>query len=112
MVNLGRQNVVFYDEGEKFFQGKLSPVVNERRHRQELYMPLAISIEDLRSQVKERLPEDVPVPSSESLRLQFFPSHQYVNTALKYSGRFDIKFKVQSRLSHADHFDSKYVFTQ
>lgn len=82
---------VFYDECEKFLQEKLS-LVKDCRHGQELYVPLAISIDDLQSQAKEKLSDDVLIPSSESLCLQFFPSNQYVKTAFN---PFETHWSVQ-----------------
>ena len=67
---------VFYQEMAKYFEEQLLQV-HERRHGNELYLPLAISIEDLRSQVSNRVPDGTPIPSNESIRLQFMPSSQF-----------------------------------
>lgn len=79
--------------------------VNERRHGEELYLPMAISIEDLRNQVLKRLPNGTPIPCSETVRLQFQP----YSTFQKYSGRFDVKFRVQTRLARVNHVDASHL---
>ena len=87
--------------------------VSERHHGAEfLYLPFAISVEDLQQQVKARLPDDTPVPSNEWIRLQFWPSDPYTSRAMHHTVHFDIKFRVQSRLVRAEHPDSKYVAVQ
>ena len=53
-------------------------------------------------QIIERLhkayPEVMPaVPSEEWIRLQFWPTNPYTSQALRYSGRFQVKFGVQIR---------------
>ena len=53
--------------------------------------------------------EYLPVPSLEWIRLQFWPSNQYTIRALRYTGRFEVKFAVQVLQLHRDHQDSHYV---
>ena len=102
----------FWAECQKFFDEHVA-AVSERRHGADfLYLPFAISVEDLWQQVKARLPDDTPVPSNEWIRLQFWPSDPYTSRAMHHTGRFDIKFRVQSRLVRAEHPDSKYVAVQ
>ena len=100
----------FYDEVQKYFDEQLM-AVHERRQGSELYLPLAISLEDLRREVAKRLPEGTPMPCTETLRLQFYPSHALHKTAEKYTGRFPVQFKVQSRLSRIHHVDFRYAAT-
>ena len=59
--------------------------------------------------IVSRLPEGTPIPSTEWIRLQFWPSNPYANVAVRYTGRFNLKFKVQSRLLRAAHEDCHYV---
>ena len=99
----------FWDECQKYFDEHVA-AVSERCHGTDyLYLPFAISIEDLRRQVKVRLPDFTPITSAEWLRLQFWPSDPYTSRAMHQTGRFNIKFRVQSRLVRADHLDSKYA---
>ena len=72
---------------------------------------MAISIEELRNQISERVPEGAPIPCSETVRLQFQPNSTFQKTALKYSGRFNVKFRVRTRLARVNHVDAGYVAT-
>ena len=97
----------FWDEVDKLVME--SAAVHERRHGECLYLPIAMSVADLRNIVVGRLPEGTPVPSAEWVRLQFWPSNPYATIAVRHTGRFNLKFKVQSRLLRAAHEDSHYV---
>ena len=48
-------------------------------------------------------------PSQEWVRLQFSSINPYTNIAVKYTGRFEIKYTLQRRQMRADHPDSKYA---
>ena len=67
---------LFWNECQKFFDEHVA-AVSERRHGDYLYLPFAISVEDLLQQIKAHLPVDTPIPSSEWLRLQFWPTDPY-----------------------------------
>jgi len=79
-------------------------------------MPLAISIRDLREIVMERLsiihnnslPSNIHIPSEEWIRLQFCPTNATTTRSIYHTGRFDIKFKVQSRLLQKNSDDAHY----
>ncbi len=80
-----------------------------------MYMPVAISIRDLRESIIERLQtkysEDfslISIPSEEWIRLQFWPKNIHAKTAMQYSGRFRISYKVQSRLLRKSYPDAHY----
>lgn len=88
--------------------------INECRHGSIMYLPIAISIRDLRELVTERLNKkfpDVskPIPSDEWIRLQFWPKNPYSTAALRYTGRFQVKYAVQACQMRRSHPDSKYV---
>lgn len=73
----------FWDELQCYLD-EIAPAVDERRHGDILHMPFAISIRHLREIITQRLQQkfqdDVPaVPSSEWLRLQFWPTNQFSN---------------------------------
>ena len=51
----------FWDEFGKFLDE--SSIVDDRRHGEVTYLPLAISISDLIRQIQERLPEGTKCPS-------------------------------------------------
>ncbi|XP_063434558.1 uncharacterized protein LOC134715936 [Mytilus trossulus] len=100
----------FFEEMGKFFDEQILQV-NERRRGQELYLPMAISLEDLRNQIVKRLPNDTPIPCTETIRLQFQPNSAFQKSALKYSCRFNVKFRVQTRQARVSHPDARYVAT-
>ena len=49
--------------------------------------------------------------SEEWIRLQFCPSNPFANSALRHTGRMNIKYAVQARQLRKDHPDSHYVNT-
>lgn len=107
---------VFWDEVQAYFN-EVSTAVNDRRHgKSNYYLPFALSIEDLRDTIKKRIEAGVhrgaPIPSAEWLRLQFCPLNPYARQAIQYTGRFQLKFKVQQRLIRKEHVDSKFGTVQ
>ena len=67
----------FWTELQKYLDEIVTPV-NERRHGNTLYLPIAISVRDLREIISERLAKQFPdntkpIPSEEWIRLQFWP---------------------------------------
>ncbi|GES76141.1 hypothetical protein GLOIN_2v1773127 [Rhizophagus clarus] len=98
---------IFWDELNRYFNEHNNTVVNERRTGATLYIPYAISIQELQDRIITRLnaiyqgpplPSDVFIPSEEWIRLNFASSNAYTTKALQYTGRFNVKYKVQSRL--------------
>ena len=103
----------FWNELQLYLD-EINLAVDERRHSDVLHLPIAISLCHLQELIHDRLEKKHPVscpptPSLEWLRLQFWPSNQYNISALKYSGKFKIKYGVQVRQLHRDHQDSHYV---
>ncbi|WAQ96485.1 hypothetical protein MAR_029175 [Mya arenaria] len=81
-------------------------VVKERKSSSTSYLPLAISVEDLRKRVLQKLPDDTPAPSVSWIRLNFMPSNQLTSSAQHYTGKFDVKALVagnQPSLQCLDH---------
>ena len=101
----------FFEEMGKFFEEQLL-AVQDRRHGEELYMPLALSIEDLKRQIIERVAPGTAIPSSETIRLQFMPSNPLHKTSLHYTGRFNVKYRVQARQARVHHQDTRFVAMQ
>ena len=103
----------FRNELQRYLDEITTPV-NERRHGDTMYLPIAISVRDLRDIVIERLvkqfPNDsVPTPLEEWLRLQFWPRNPYASNAIRYTGRFQVKFAVQAHQMRKSHPDARYV---
>jgi len=75
-----------------------------------------MSIADLKNIIIERLEKkygtplnsEIFIPSNEYIRLQFWPGNATTNAASKYTGRFEIKYKVQSRQLSKFHVDAHY----
>lgn len=98
--------VPFWDELVKYLDEKSA--VHERRTTNMLYLPFAMSVEDLRNQILERLPEGAEAPSLSWIRLNFSPSNAYLNSAKNYTGRFKVKFAIQQRLVRVQHPDAHF----
>ena len=96
----------FWDEVGKFLDE--SSIVDDRRHGEVTYLPLAISISDLIRHIKERLPVGTKCPSESWVRLEFWLTNPYYKSAVNYTGRFPVKYSVQQRLLRKKHIDSKY----
>ena len=86
--------------------------VHERRQDSTMYLPLAISVTDLIRIIKERLPDGSIVPSESTVRLQFWPTNAYAATALKYTGRYNVRYAIQQRQIRAQHPDQHYCAFQ
>jgi hypothetical protein len=79
-------------------------------------MPLAISIRDLREIIIHRLqtkfnnplPAEIHTPSDEWIRLQFLPKNPFAHAATQYTGKFKMKYKVQTRILRKEHPDGHY----
>ena len=103
---------IFWQELSTFLEEDAA--VDERRHSDILHMPAAISIRHLREVIVQRLDlkfpgEAKPIPSEEWIRLQFWPCNPYSGSALKYTGKFAVKYGVQIRQLRKDHPDGRYV---
>ena len=102
----------FWAELSTFLE-EINPAVDDRRHGETLHMPIAVSVRHLREVLVERLAQrfpndDKPVPSDEWIRLQFWPKNPFGHSALRHTGRFNVKFAVQIRQLRKDHPDAKY----
>ena len=49
------------------------------------------------------------IPSSEWIRLQFFPRNPYSSASLRHTGRLNVRVAVQRCQLCKKHIDSKYV---
>ena len=102
----------FWSYMDKVMNEYSEAAADSRRHGKAT-LPIAASVEDLRRLVIEKMPSgtDIPIPSVSAIRLQFLPKHPWAHAAFKNTGRFDVKFKVQTRTLHARHLDSRYANT-
>ena len=83
-----------------------------------VFLPVAMSVPNLREQVVERLANKHPegleaacifIPSDSWISYQFTPKHPSHAVSMDYTGALNIKHKVQSRTLRARHPDSHYV---
>lgn len=99
---------------EQVLQDYCEAAADDRRHG-EARMPVAISIPDLKRQVVEKIPSELkdttPVPSDECMRLQFMPMNQHAQSSVKFTKRFNLRFKVQRRCLRLNHEDCHYTAT-
>uniref|UniRef100_U9TKM5 Uncharacterized protein n=1 Tax=Rhizophagus irregularis (strain DAOM 181602 / DAOM 197198 / MUCL 43194) TaxID=747089 RepID=U9TKM5_RHIID len=102
----------FWNYGKKYFESTINETVltvDERRHDMIQHLAQAISIRDLRQQVTNLCPPDTEIPSEQWVRLQFWPRNPTYLSSLKYTGKLDAKFMVQSRQLRCNHIDSHYA---
>ncbi|GMH39475.1 hypothetical protein BSKO_07373 [Bryopsis sp. KO-2023] len=93
--------------------------VHERRHGQTLYKPLALSTKGLINETisflkDKHCTEDlstvgVKVPSERWVQLQFQPKDPTSRAGLQYTGRFQVRWRIQRGLLRKWHIDSHYV---
>ncbi|POG58110.1 hypothetical protein GLOIN_2v1848933 [Rhizophagus irregularis DAOM 181602=DAOM 197198] len=92
---------VFWDEMDAYFNEQNLLAVDERRHGTILYMPLALSVRDLREIITGRLkinyndplPSTIYIPSDEWIRLQFCPTNATTTRSMHHTSQFNVKFK-------------------
>ncbi|CAH1269408.1 Hypp4174 [Branchiostoma lanceolatum] len=99
----------FWDEATKMIEEMQLATVDDRRHGQVCHMALAMSVPDFITQVCKRLPEEVEVPTATWVSLQFWPKNPFVDQAIRYTGRLNVKYMVQSRQLNHDHIDAHYA---
>lgn len=80
---------------------------------QEAYCSEVISISSLMRKVEKRLKEKYPessidLPSERWVAMQFMPRDYKGNTACQYTGRYELKSKIQQRTLRYPHEDDHY----
>src|ERR1043165_3994401 len=102
----------FWNYAQKYFESTINETVlavNERRHDTIQHLAQAISVWDLHQQVANLYPSNTEIPSKQWLRLQFWPRNPTYLSSLKYTGRLDAKYMVQSRQLRSNHIDNHYA---
>jgi hypothetical protein len=111
-LNTGRP-LGTYDQ----FFSKMATVIeeticaDERRHGVAHVAPW-LSLRDLVAKTTEICEPDTQIPSKSLVRLQFTPRNQYTHTALNFTSRFEVQYKVQRRQLRAAHPDMHYCSAQ
>ena len=102
----------FWSYLEIVLQDYCEAAADDRRHG-DAHLPVAISIPDLKEKVIEKIPVEsrntTPVPSDECIWLQFLPMNKHAQSSMKFTKRFNIRFKVQRCPLRLNHEDSHYT---
>ena len=72
-------------------------------------MATAMSVRSLLESVQKQCPLDILIPSSQWLRLQFWPKNATSRASLQYTGCLKIKYIFQQRQLRKEHQDTHYV---
>ena len=99
----------FWEACEQYILKSVELAVDDRRHDRIAHLAIALSVNDLLSEVSKTVGPDVPVPSAQWLRLQFWPKTPTAKTALQYTGRLKVKYMVQKRQLRQSHDDAHYA---
>ncbi|PKB96241.1 hypothetical protein RhiirA5_435175 [Rhizophagus irregularis] len=110
------QTVLDLQDPEIILDLRIVPAVHDRRASSVLYLPIAMSISDLKKIIIQKLESkygaplnsEICIPSDEYIRLQFWPKNPATQTASQYTGRFNIKYKIQTRQLSKFHPDAHY----
>ena len=81
----------------QFLAGKAADAVtavDERRHDTIVHLATAISANDLLYQIKRECPIGTLIPTTQWLRLQFWPKNPSRLSSLQFTGRLPLKFMV------------------
>jgi hypothetical protein len=101
---------------DRFFS-KMATVIeeaicaDERRHGVAHVAPW-LSMRDLIAKTTQTCEPDTPIPSKSLVRLQFTPRNKYTHTALNFTSRFEVQYKIQRRQLRASHPDMHYCSAQ
>ncbi|GBC33575.2 hypothetical protein GLOIN_2v1782174 [Rhizophagus irregularis DAOM 181602=DAOM 197198] len=85
----------FWKIAAQFLAGKAADAVtavDECRHGTIVHLATAISVNDLLHQIKLECPPGIPIPSTQWLRLQFWPKNPTRLSSLQFTGRLPLKF--------------------
>ena len=101
----------FWEACERYIEStiELHVAVDDRRHDCIAHLAIALSVNDLLSEVSKRVGPDVPIPSPQWLRLQFWPKSPTAKSALQYTGRLKVKYMIQQRQLRKYHEDTHYA---
>ena len=99
----------FWEACERYIESSVEVAVDDRRHDRIAHLALALSVNDLLSEVSKVVGPNVLVPSAQWLRLQFWSKIPTAKTALQYTGRLKVKYMVQKRQLRKSHEDVHYA---
>ena len=111
-LHSGRRGGAF----DEFFL-KLEEVVDtvtaadERRHNVS-HLSKWISLEHLMKEAQEMCPDGALIPSKSLVRHQFAPRNPYLHSALNFTGRIQVQYKIQRCQLRVNHEDQHYCAAQ
>lgn len=84
---------------------------DDRRHNVS-HLSEWISVRELIQRAVERCPPETPLPSPSLVRLHFAPRNPYTHTALTFTSKLNVQFKIQRRQLRISHPDDHYCAAQ
>lgn len=98
-----------YDKFFEVLEGIIEAVTaaDDRRHNV-AHLAEWLSLEDMMKQAQEKCEAGTPIPSKSLVRLQFTPRNPYTHTALQFTSRLKVQYKIQRRQIRASHPDAHY----
>lgn len=109
-MNKGRPN----DKYDLFFEKLCQRVehlsaADERRHGTGVaHLSRWISLSDMIKETASLCPDGTLIPSKSLVRLQFAPRNPYTSSALTFTSRIPVQYKIQRRQLRASHPDDHY----
>ena len=108
--NIGRPEQ--FDEFLQILQELIRDVSAEDERRNRVaHMSHFISQRDLYEQAKAKCTGDTCIPSLAWVALQYQPKSAQAHSALRYTGKLDVRYAVQSRQLRAHHEDDHYCLS-
>lgn len=111
-LNPGRPSHTF----DKFFE-VLERIVeeitaaDERRHNI-AHLSEFVSLDEMIEKAEQNCPEGTPIPSRSLVRLQFSPRNPYTHSALNFTSKIKVQYKIQRRQLRSAHPDDHYCAAQ
>ena len=99
----------FWNEADKYLNELQLAAVDDRRHGTICHKSVAMSVPDFVNQIKQRMPEESCIPSTEWVYLQFMPRSRFASSAIHHTGRLKLRFMIQKRQYNTFHIDAHYA---
>lgn len=99
--------MIIFGKCDAVLNEEIDTLVDDSHHSGVTHLASALSLRDLFERVSQRLPEGMPLPSLECLRLQFWPKTKHAKASLHYTGHLKLKFMIQQ--FHKEHPDKHYA---
>ena len=100
---------VFWEYCKKFIEQRVKTAVHDHRHRHVTHLSCVIRVRLLVEQVKAMCPAGTPIPSTQWVRLQFWPKNPTAKQAFNTQEKWNVKFVVQACQTRMWHEDARYA---